>query len=279
MAVCLRRARAYGRPKRLHRYRIADSADACRSQHRPAPLGCPLVTRAEPTVTCARPIVPRSCRGSSSVRKRALNLMGKVLKLVRAGRAVGSRSGPLEHQRRATHAAALEAPDWGIETDRRRTVVELDDRPVEAGQVARADALTDTDAISDAEGREHAARVDGVEQPPACVDRQRNRVEMIVELARGDRVEQRAFRLRPRSRRRSLAASRAIGHRTGGSPWARTDRLRHDRRRGRSPSRVRSRWRPAIPTAGHARRPVHRRRSGARRVLQSAPTTRRSLRG
>src|SRR5829696_1054605 len=204
-------------------------------------------------------------------------------KLARAGQAVASRSRLLEHQRRATHAAALKAPDWGIETDRRSTVVELDDRPVEAGQVPRPDALADADAISNTERREHVARIDRVEQPPACVDRQRNRAEMIVELALGDRVQQRALRGEQRARRRRpvarTAASRAIGHRTGGSPCARTDRLRHDRRRGRSPSRVRSRWRPAIPRAGHACRPVRRRRSGARRVLPSAPTTRPSLRG
>ena len=84
-------------------------------------------------------------------------LMGGFLQACASRQAVAARSGLREHQRSATHAAALEAPDWGIETDRRRSVVELDYRPVEAGQVPRADAVTDADAISDAGRREHVA--------------------------------------------------------------------------------------------------------------------------
>jgi hypothetical protein len=59
-----------------------------------------------------------------------------------------------------------------------------------------------------------------MEEPPARVDRRRNRAEMGVELALGDCVEQRALRLRQRARRRQpvarAAASRAIGHRKDG---------------------------------------------------------------
>jgi hypothetical protein len=129
-------------------------------------------------------------------------------------------SGLFERQRRAAHAAALEAPNRVIEMDRRRTVIDLDDCPGEAGEVARADAVTDADAISDAERREHVARVDRMEEPPACVDRRRDRAKMIVELALGDRVEQRALRLPECARRHRpaarAAASRAIGHRMDG---------------------------------------------------------------
>ncbi len=98
-------------------------------------------------------------------------------------------------------------------------VVDLDDRPVEAGEVPRADARTDADAISDAERREHVARVDRVQEPPACVDRRCDRAEVTVELALGDRVEQRALHLRSSALRRSVtraAASRVTGHREDG---------------------------------------------------------------
>jgi hypothetical protein len=99
----------------------------------------------------------RRSRRGSTVRGSAPKLMGGFLQACASRQAVAARSGLLEHQRSATHAAALEAPDWGIETDRRRSVVELDYRPVEAGQVPRADAVTDADAISDAGRREHVA--------------------------------------------------------------------------------------------------------------------------
>src|SRR4051812_40397375 len=78
---------------------------------------------------------------------------GRVLGPARARHAVLLESRLLEHQRRAADAAALEAPDREVETHRGRTVVELDDRAVVAGKVARADPWTDADAISDAQSR------------------------------------------------------------------------------------------------------------------------------
>ena len=108
------------------------------------------------------------------------------------------------------------------------------DRPGHAGEVPWADALTDPDTIPDGERRELVARLDRLEQTSARVDRRRNRAEMSVEFALGDRVEQRALRLPPRARHRPAtraAASRATGHQTVWSPPARTDRFRHDRRR------------------------------------------------
>jgi hypothetical protein len=106
----------------------------------------------------------------------------------------------------------LKRPTGKSKTYRGRTIVELDDRAVVAGQVARADPRTDADAIPDAQRREPVARVDRVEQLPARVDRRRDRAEMIVEFALGDRVKQRALRWRSRLRRCRPAPWRAIGH-------------------------------------------------------------------
>src|SRR5436309_2770876 len=82
---------------------------------------------------------------------------------------------------------------------------------------------------SDAERREHVARVDRMEQTSACVDRRRNRAKMIVEFVFADRLEQRALWIRRHVRRHRPvacgAASGAIGHREGWSPCARTDWL------------------------------------------------------
>lgn len=132
---------------------------------------------AEPTARCARPIAPRSGCRASRVRKRDRHLVGDFLDAPRA-----SGSGVLEHQRRAADAAALKAPDREVETYRGRTVVELDDRAVVAGQVARADPRTDADAISDAQRREPMARsrscgaVARVRRPPPRSRRDDRRV-------------------------------------------------------------------------------------------------------
>jgi hypothetical protein len=68
-----------------------------------------------------------------------------------------------EDQRRAAHAAALEAPDRMIEADGGRMVIDLGHRPLQAGEVARADLVVDADTIPDAERCEHMTGVDCVQ--------------------------------------------------------------------------------------------------------------------
>jgi hypothetical protein len=105
----------------------------------------------------------------------------------------GSASELLQHQRRAADAPVREAPNGILEPDRRGLAVEPDDRGVQPAEIARAHLLADADRIAHAERRERGGRAHGQQKPAACLHGGGERVEVRIELAGHDRVEQRAF--------------------------------------------------------------------------------------
>jgi hypothetical protein len=107
---------------------------------------------------------------------------------------IESRSADLvERERRTANTPALEPPDRRLEADQGRVIVDLDHGGVQAGQIARADAVVDADAVTDAERRQPVAGIDRVQQVATRVDRRRQGAEVVVELAAGDRGQQRAL--------------------------------------------------------------------------------------
>jgi hypothetical protein len=105
--------------------------------------------------------------------------------------------------------SAREPPDPVLELDRRCTIVEADDRAVQAGQVARADLLGDADDIPDAQRRQRRSRAHGEHEPPARLHGRGDRAETIVQIARRDRVEQRARVLERHDAPRAVARGHA----------------------------------------------------------------------
>jgi len=68
----------------------------------------------------------------------------------------------VERERRHAHAPVREPPDRPLESDRRGSVIDVDDRAMEAGEIARAEALVDPDEIALAERHQPRGRTNGV---------------------------------------------------------------------------------------------------------------------
>jgi hypothetical protein len=106
-----------------------------------------------------------------------------------------------------------------IEADGGRMVIDLGHRPLQAGEVARADLVVDADTIPDAERCEHMTGLDCVQQVAAGVYRGGKCAEVIVELAAGDHVEQRALGI---GRRGAVRWTAVVGPRPSRCATART---------------------------------------------------------
>ena len=73
------------------------------------------------------------------------------------------------------------------------SVIDLDDSAVRPVQIARANSAVDTHGITGAQLGQRGRRPNGVQEMPPGVHRIRKCSQMIIELARGDRVQQRPF--------------------------------------------------------------------------------------
>jgi hypothetical protein len=101
----------------------------------------------------------------------------------------------VEHQWWAPKLAAAEASNRTQQADRDEVIVQLSDHAELAVQVLRAGTAVDPDAIADAEASDSGRRPNGMQQLAAGVDRVRNRNQVLVKLAAGDRIEQLALGL------------------------------------------------------------------------------------
>ena len=115
-----------------------------------------------------------------------------------------------------------EAPDWSLQLNRRHRRLHIDHRREQARQVPRADPVVDPHEIALAQRHQRGRRAHRMQQLPPRPHGRGDRVEMIVEVTRGDRVEQRP--LRP--------VHRPFGHElhdreAGGTFLARAPHLRH----------------------------------------------------
>lgn len=92
----------------------------------------------------------------------------------------------------AADLAGVEASDEAVQADGGSLVVDLDDRAMEAVEVAGADRVVDPHVLADAEFGEDGRGADGVQEVVASVDGVGERGEVLIELAVGYRVKQRA---------------------------------------------------------------------------------------
>jgi hypothetical protein len=100
-----------------------------------------------------------------------------------------------------------------VYADRGGALVELEDRAVNAVQVAGAGVVVDPHAVADVQRRERGHAAQGVQQVLSCVDRAGERWEVEVEPAVGDLLEQQLLGL---GRSRRLAAGGSWRGEAGG---------------------------------------------------------------
>ena len=108
--------------------------------------------------------------------------------------ASGCRRQLLERQGRHANPAVPETPDRPLELDRRGSVIDLEHRRVQTGEIARTDPPVDPHDVALAQRHQPRGRAHGVQQLPARAHRGGERIQMLVKLAGGDRVQQRSLR-------------------------------------------------------------------------------------